>query len=39
MNDWVMVLANLEQVVRKEMVERIEWCKNSKKVKKSKKQR
>ena len=33
MDNWRMVLANLEQVVRKESVDRIEWNKKSKKVK------
>ena len=33
MDNWRMVLANQEQVVRKESVERIEWYKKSKEVK------
>ena len=33
MDNWRMVLANLEQVVRKESVEQIEWYKKSKEAK------
>ena len=33
MDNWKMVLANLEHVVRKESVEQTEWYKKSKEVK------